>query len=187
MGKPYLGPLTEAIFEADEGQPPAIIREWGNYVRRPGGLVLLWAGATRQATGGFSWTSLTCGETDGDESAGPVVKTPADHVERLLSPLAHEGRVRIMQGLYHRALSPGELSEAVGLRGGGLYHHLRELKYAAYVAEEEGKYALTNLGRQMLVTVTVIASQAVADKGEQGLGVGTCSTGQDQAEQAEKA
>ena len=70
-----------------------------------------------------------------------------------------------MQALYDGPLSPTELGEAVGARGGSLYHHLKELKYAAYIADEKGVYELTNLGRQLLVTVSLIASQETTDRG----------------------
>jgi len=176
-GGPYLGPLTEAMLRAERDKPPAIVREWGETVKHPGELVLFWAGSSRSRSGGFSWTDLTVNTTDGEEGpVGTVHTTPPEHVERLLAPLAHAGRMRIMQSLYDSDLAAGELSEAVGLTGGGLYHHLRELRHAAYVTDRDGRYALTNLGRQLLITMTVIASRVIVDRGEQGLGVGTHTT-----------
>jgi DNA-binding transcriptional ArsR family regulator len=98
-----------------------------------------------------------------------VKSTSPAKVERLLSPLAHEGRIKIMQALYDEPLSASDLAAATGFQGGGLYHHLRELKYAAYVRDTSGRYALTELGRQLLVTMTLIARQAIVDRGEEGL------------------
>jgi len=176
MRMPGDAPLTEAIFAVPKGSgpPSAIEREWTRFVRKPGDLVFLWAGATWQgADTRLTWHHFYVhgGEVNA-EHPDPVLSTPAEHVERLLAPLAHASRIRIMQVLYDSSLPPGQLSEAVGLRGGSLYHHLRELLYAAYVAEEGGCYALTNLGKQMLITVTVLAGSAVMDRGEQGLGIG---------------
>lgn len=183
MGRPYIGPLTEQICDTENGtKPPAIIQEWAGAVRNPGEEVFLWAGATRSRSSAYSWLSIFEGTTsEGDvmgageegERESTVTRTPPEHIERLLAPLAHASRIRIMQALYDAPLSATELSRTVGARGGSLYHHLRDLKYAAYLRDEGGKYALTDLGRQMLVTSALIASQAIVDRGEEGLGVGT--------------
>ena len=58
------------------------------------------------------------------------------------------------------------------MKGGNLYYHLKELVHAGYVSEEDSAYGLTDLGRQLLLTFTSIASQAVKDRGEQGLAIG---------------
>jgi predicted transcriptional regulator len=99
-------------------------------------------------------------------------------VERLLSPLAHEGRVTILQALYAGPLGSTALTETTGFEGGRLYHHLRELRYAGYVTQEQGKYRLTQLGRELLITVTLIAEQAIVDRGEEGLAAGEAWVGQ---------
>lgn len=188
MPRPYIGPLTEQICDTDgDTKPPAIIREWGQATQNPGEEIFMWAGATRNKMSGYCWMSVVVGTTDEGGEAGPggdlrvstVVETPPEHVERLLTPLAHASRVRIMQSLYDGPLSAAELGEAIGSKGGGLYHHLRDLKYASYLADDGGKYSLTNLGRQMLVTTTLIASQAIVDRGEEGLGVGTVESPED--------
>jgi DNA-binding transcriptional ArsR family regulator len=172
-----LGPLTDALFEKAEGdERPAIAREWSRTARSPGDVIFLWAGETCHASAslGWGWLTVHCGETT-ECHPDPVTSTPPQHVERLLTPLAHESRVRIMQALYSGPLSAGDLGQAVGFRGGSLYHHLRELKYAGYISDRSGRYDLTNLGRQMLITATAIARQAIVDRGEEGLGVGTFS------------
>jgi predicted transcriptional regulator len=87
----------------------------------------------------------------------------------MLSPLAHEARIRLMQTMYDGPKSSGELSEATALKGGNLYYHLKELLHAAYVREMNGGYDLTPLGCQMLLTVAAIADKVVEDRGAEGL------------------
>jgi len=179
MGLKAIGPLTDAALARPEGEgPPAMEREWCRAARNVGNVVLLWAGAIRLEPHCLSWHHFTAhaGE-ETDEHPNPVTTTPPEHVERLLAPLGHASRVRIVQALFTSALSAGELSEAVGLRGGSLYHHLKELQFAAYVADEGGRYALTNLGRQMALTVCVLARNIVEDRSEQGLGLGVTGPG----------
>jgi len=181
MRMSWEAPLTEAMFDMPmgEGPPFAIEREWVRGIKKPGDLVFLWAGATwHDANARLSWHHFVVHAGDpAPDYPNPVADTPPEHAERLIAPLAHASRIRIMQALYHCPLSAGQLAEAVGLRGGSLYHHLRELIYAAYVAEQNGGYALTNLGKQMLITVTVLARSAVVDRGEQGLGIGVSRPG----------
>ena len=170
---PKLGPVTEAMFaQQDENGPPAIAEEWHRAVTSPGDVILFWGGAARQSHGNFSWTDMTTRIRSEDGSDDLVTTTPPEHVERMLSVMGHASRVRIMQALYHEGLASGDLAERVGLRGGSLYHHLRELLHAAYVDERKGRYSLTTLGRQMLVSMTVLAHRTVVDEGDRGLGVG---------------
>jgi DNA-binding transcriptional ArsR family regulator len=168
MGMPDLGPISRAMFSAEEGEPPAIISEWLEHVEQPGDIVFLWAAAGKP----LSWTRLTTHFSSEDGGVDPLLEVPPMNVERLLAPMAHEGRVRIMQSLYEGAKSSSELTEATGFRGGGLYHHLRALRYAAYVREERGRYGLTQLGRQLLITMTLIAREVVVDREEEGQAVG---------------
>jgi DNA-binding transcriptional ArsR family regulator len=165
-----MGPLTRAIGDCKEGEPPAILCEWSDKLDHPGEFVLLWAAAARLKSGWQSWYSMDVRTCD-EEPETPLRPADGAKVERLLSPLAHEGRVKIMQAMYLDALTPSELTDATGFQGGSLYHHLKELRYAEYVAHEDGRYRLTPLGRQLLLTVTCIASQAIQDQGEQGLAV----------------
>jgi len=167
-GPPKMGPLTTAIGECKDGKPPAILCEWCDHLQRPGEYVLLWAATARLETGWQSWYSMDIRTCD-EEPETPLPPTDGAKVERMLSPLAHEGRIKIMQAMYLGPLTPSELTEATGFRGGGLYHHLKELRYAEYVVAEDGRYRLTPLGRQLLLTVTCIASRAIQDRGEEGL------------------
>ncbi|MEW6360077.1 MAG: winged helix-turn-helix domain-containing protein [Planctomycetota bacterium] len=169
---PITGPITEQMRRTEEGKPPALICEWKAAGNNPGDLIFLWAATTRLASSHFSWFSMTTVLGGGRPGERPVVDTPPGHVERLLAPLAHEGRVKILQALYNGPLTAGPLAEAAGCRGGTLYHHLRELKYGAYVTDAGGAYSLTPLGRQMLVTVTVIAQKVIGDRDKEGDGVG---------------
>jgi DNA-binding transcriptional ArsR family regulator len=167
-----VGPLTDALWgRPDPGGPPAVAREWHEKLREPGQYVLLWGGVVKRRADVVSWLSLHthCGEPR--PADGRVRNTPATSVERMLAPLAHEGRIRIMQALAEGPLAAGALSEATGFRGGALYHHLRELKYAAYVTDERGQYCLTQLGHQLLVTMTCLAGQVISDEDERGLAV----------------
>ena len=169
MGMPDLGPISRAMFESENGEPPAIISEWQDSIEKAGDVVFLWAAAGKP----LSWTRLTTHFHDQDGGADPLLEVPPMNVERLLSPMAHEGRVRIMQSLYESPKGASGLTEATGFRGGGLYHHLRALRYASYVREERGQYSLTQLGRQLLITMTLIAREIVVDREEEGQAVGS--------------
>lgn len=171
MGPPKIGPITTAMGKMAKGKPPALICEWGKKLQHPGQFIFFWAAATTRNSRGQSWYSMLTNLGD-EKPKNPVpTATPATSVERMLSPLAHEGRVRIMQAMYWEPLTPSGLSEATGFKGGALYHHLKELKYASYVTDKDGRYSLTPLGYQLLVTVTCLASQVVADQAEEGLAV----------------
>jgi DNA-binding transcriptional ArsR family regulator len=177
-GAPSIGPLTDAAWTpARKGRPPAICEEFHARLEKPGDFVLLWTGAFRLADEGGtkgSWGTLTVSLGEAPPGAqGPVVsqvsQVPAAHVERMLSPLAHEGRVNLLEILYAGPRTSGELSALTGLKGGNLHYHLRELAHAHYVEQREGRHRITNLGAQMLITVTSIAALRVKDRGEEGL------------------
>lgn len=182
MSKNEAGPITTSMFRRKEGEPPAVIKEWGETLHSPGDFVCYWAGAIRRSPEGTAWARggppgdlgwgcfMTRRLDEPGESKG-VREMSAAAVERLLSPLAHEGRVRIMQALFDGPLGASQLADATGFHGGGLYHHLRELEYADYIASEDGGYRLTNLGCELLVTVLTMATMAIEDRGERGLGV----------------
>ena len=172
-------PGTTAAFGGpDEGGPPPIVTEWHRLLQDDQDLIFVWAGCWNQrgARPGWVWLwSHIGGENDHGGHPHPVTATPAASVERMLSPLAHEARIRIMQALYVGPKSSSELSEATALKGGNLYYHLKELAHAAYLTEKDGAYELTQLGCQMLITVATIADKVVADRGEQGLLVTSAS------------
>jgi len=164
-----IGPITKAMCDGEPGEAPAIIKEWYKALQAPSDVIFFWMAATHP----FSWIDIVLRLGGDTQAECPVVTTPASSVECLLTPLAHEGRIRIMQALYGGTLTPTELTAKTGFRGGGLYHHLKELRYAAYVADDNGRYRLTHLGRQMLITVALIAGRVIKDRGEEGLAAGT--------------
>jgi DNA-binding transcriptional ArsR family regulator len=172
MGAPEIGPITTALGEAEEGKPPAIIREWYDKLHHPGNFVFLWAAATRRSDSRcHGWLNMVTHFGEEEPAPDLVTTTPGANVEVMFSPLAHEGRIRIMQALWPGPLTASGLTAATGFTGGGLYHHLKELKYASYITDRESGYNLTPLGRQLLLTVTCLASQVVVDRGEEGLAV----------------
>ncbi len=88
-----------------------------------------------------------------------VETCPPRRVADAASPLANEHRVRILQELLKGPKTASELSEATGLEGGQLYHHLKELAFAGYLETvERGKYALTGRGAMALRALAAVAS-----------------------------
>jgi len=98
-----------------------------------------------------------------------VSTTPATYIERIISPFANEARIRLMQALYPAARSSAELSHRTRLKGGNLQYHLKELIYAHYAEPAEGRYRLTYLGAQFLVTLTSIARAYVKERDDEGM------------------
>jgi len=175
---PYLGPITNAALERQKQGPPPMIAEWHEAMKGAGDYVLLWAGAVRlgEGRGDRSWSCLwvNTGYPPPDEKGEPKRKSATDadaaaKVECLLTPLAHEARVRLMQALYDGPRGASELTAATDLRGGNLYHHLKELIHADCVCEQDGGYALTNTGRYLLITMEGLAGQFIEDRDEEGL------------------
>ncbi len=173
-----VGPITDAALEpvsADCGQS-RIEAEWMDSLKHDGDFLLLWGGAfkTQWAVGegtepfGITWHGLSFSDTGKSEQ---IMGTPPAHVELLLSSLAHEGRVRLLQALFAGPKTSSELTEATALRGGNLHYHLKELIHAHYVEQQKGSYRLTERGAQMLITVVCLARMCVEDQGKRGLAV----------------
>lgn len=167
---PYLGPITEAAFAKQPSGPPPIIREWEPCLTHVGNFALLWAGVVKTGESNLSWAWMSF-NAGFPLPAQPDASVPAK-VERMLAPLAHESRIAIMQALRESPLTATALSEATGLRGGNLYHHLRDLLNSYYVRDTAAGYALSDLGRQLLITLTAIAEQIIQDRDQEGLVVG---------------
>jgi len=80
-------------------------------------------------------------------------------IASLLSPFSSEQRISILKTLVKGDKSSSELSQATGLEGGQLYHHLKELALAEYMEQRErGIYTLTEKGQMALLTVMAMAS-----------------------------
>lgn len=172
---PNLGPLTEAGL--GEGTPSPLVEEWNDALSDKQGYVLLWAGAYKGPDGensAFDWSwmqtavSEATSEAHTDEFTELLSSEAALWTERLLTPLAHAARIRIMQALWPGKLGSGELSDATDMSGGNLYYHLKELIHAQCVANADNGYELTELGRQLLLTLVLVAAHVMRDHGSQG-------------------
>lgn len=179
-----IGPLTDATFprgkRGAKGTP--ILDEWIRHLDEHGGLALLWAGAEvrRGADDNFSWCWFAMHRNEAadqepatcQQEAGATAEDVAIKTERLLAPLAHAARIRLMLALTAGPLAAAQLSERSGLKGGNLYHHLRDLIHNTYVRDHADRtYELSSLGRQMLLTLTRIATYVVKDRQEDGLAI----------------
>jgi hypothetical protein len=82
---------------------------------------------------------------------------------RLLSGLAHRDRIRLARAIVAGANTHHLLSEAVKLKAGPLYHHLRELERAGLLSMvERNAYVLTAVGR---IALFVTAALGIASVG----------------------
>jgi DNA-binding HxlR family transcriptional regulator len=89
-----------------------------------------------------------------------ILKCSPRRVANLLSPFSNEQRILILKSLIEKKdRGSSELSQATGLEGGQLYHHLKELALAEYVEQKErGVYALTEKGKMALLTVLAMTA-----------------------------
>jgi hypothetical protein len=169
-------PLTRAAF-GEPGQPYGprpIEAEWGKLAKYDQDAIVYLAGAynrlgTHIGWGICSWNTASEGTEEGQQYL--ATRVPAASIERLLSPLAHEARIRLMQAMYDGPKTSGQLSEATGMKGGNLHYHLKELIFGGYIENQQEGYELTPFGCMMLVTMSMIAEENVKDRGDEGLGV----------------
>lgn len=86
-------------------------------------------------------------------SSGPVrAEGDAREASRVLSVLASDVRLRLLQFLWHGERTTQELIAGVGVTGGTLYHHMRELYSLRWVdAPQRNRYTLTPQGRFAVV------------------------------------
>jgi len=166
-----ISPITKAAFgpPGQRHKPRPIEQEWVEFTKSDQDTVVYLAGAWNRSGAHMAW-GLAAVYLGGENYDGghlhPAVRASAGSIERLLSPLAHESRVRIMQAMHEGPKSPEELSAATGLKGGGLFEHLKELLDATYVVKRGGGYDLTPLGCQVLVTVAVFADLVARERNE---------------------
>ena len=86
-------------------------------------------------------------------------KHDPNHVAGLLAGLAHPDRVRVARAVMTGKNTHRLLSEAVGLRTGPLYHHIRALERSGLlVIVGRNRYDLTQVGRTVLLVTTVLAT-----------------------------
>lgn len=156
-------PITYRALGKCEGEqgPPPLILEWDSITTQNQDIVVLWAGSWNRNGRTISWASHTA--RIGSPEEHPAVKTPPAKVERLLAPLAHEGRVKMLQALYDGAKTANQLAGISGLKGGNLYYHLKELLYTEYIEEKNGTYDLTSFGCKMLITMSLVADEHIKD------------------------
>jgi DNA-binding transcriptional ArsR family regulator len=172
-----IGPLTEVALERarpDSGQS-RIEDEWMRSLERDGDFLLFWGGAFRDRWGpegqrepfALTWQALLF-SIDEERQSSRLADTPPEHVELMLSSLAHAARIRLLQALLGGPKPSSELTDRTGLRGGNLYYHLKELAHAHYVEQRQGLWRLTRRGAQMIITVTCLASVVVEEEGGGG-------------------
>ncbi len=88
-------------------------------------------------------------------------KVDPQQLAKLVGGLSHPDRVRIARAIVLGAHTHARLSEAVGLKTGPLYHHVRTLERAGLLAiVERNTYELTEIGRIGLLTATVLTTIA---------------------------
>jgi DNA-binding transcriptional ArsR family regulator len=116
--------------------------------------------ATRDKQGGWVNTS----------PIKALTQLPMDKVVFLLSPFSSEQRLKILLLLHEYPRSSTDLSNATGLEGGPLYHHIEELIEAKYMEKVyKGKYCLTDIGRWALFNVLSTAQHLINFPGGRGL------------------
>lgn len=87
-----------------------------------------------------------------------VLEVAPEKIVRFISPLTNENRIRILKLLLKGPKSVSEISKAVGLKGGELYHHLKELIHSGYIrVVSRGIYSLTMKGEIALIMISGMA------------------------------
>lgn len=105
----------------------------------------------------------------GSEARCELVSSPSDalrvHPKRVAmfsEALSSEARVAILRALCGGPKTARELSQATGLEGGQLYHHLRVLLQSRFIsAKRRGEYRITGSGLQALMAASLMASFVV--------------------------
>jgi DNA-binding HxlR family transcriptional regulator len=79
---------------------------------------------------------------------------PSD-LARMLAGFGNPSRVRVARAVLSGANTHHALSQAVGLRTGPLYHHLRELERSGLLMRvDRNRYDLSRRGRDLLLVCT---------------------------------
>jgi DNA-binding HxlR family transcriptional regulator len=164
-------PITRAAFGpgGQRDRPRPIEQEWLDLAKDDGDMIAYVAGAWRRSGSAMAWglcAAYLGGENHDGGHTHPALRATAASVERLLTPLAHQARVQIMQAMLDGPKTPSQLSAATRLTGGNLYQHLEQLLDATYVAKQGAAYDLTRLGCQILVTIALFADLVVRERQE---------------------
>ena len=130
-----------------------IMEEWFAHVKRP---VIVSACRGEELSEGHRkprpWSWINGGPIE------DLIKLPTDKVMSLLSPFSSDQRLNILLLLEKYPKSSTDLTNALGIQGGQLYHHLDELMGVKYIEKAyKGKYCLTSLGRWGLYNALLTA------------------------------
>ena len=79
-----------------------------------------------------------------------------EEICNLLAPLSNAIRLKILKTLYKEGLYYTQLERIMGIKGGHLQHHLRNLMEANYIERINGKYVVTVNGLKMLKFLTAL-------------------------------
>lgn len=80
-----------------------------------------------------------------------------ESLSRLLAPLAHPQRIRILLKLLGGEATHQLLSKATKLKAGPLYHHLRELRAAGFIGPKvRDVYTLSLKGRRAILATLAV-------------------------------
>lgn len=79
-------------------------------------------------------------------------------IERVLKPLSHQARLRILKTLGQGSAGFSELSEVTDMRGGHLSFHLEQLVDSGLVSQRgrKGEYVITGIGLEVLEKLRAI-------------------------------
>jgi DNA-binding transcriptional ArsR family regulator len=80
-------------------------------------------------------------------------------IERVLKPLSHPARLKIIVALNQGSAGFSELSELTGMRGGHILFHLEQLVASGLMSQSrnKGEYEITELGIEVLRRLRAIA------------------------------
>lgn len=80
-----------------------------------------------------------------------------EDVARLCGVLASKQRISIMKEVALNSHSSGELAETMGMAGGHLHHHLRDLLSLGLIKkDDEGRYSATHFGINAYMTAAAL-------------------------------
>jgi DNA-binding transcriptional ArsR family regulator len=101
-----------------------------------------------------------------------IISVSEEEVARVASCLANPTRVKIIKALLEGDKTSSELTAAIGIAGGPLYHHLRELAHGGFLASGDRRlYKLSSMGMDLAVSFLVhMATQRLTSPEEKLMG-----------------